>query len=50
MRCFTDKIQLFTKEKTLKLNNYGSHFKVYSHVLVVQKSCHYILMEKLPIY
>ena len=31
MQCFTEKIAIFAKEKTLKLNNYGSYFKVYSH-------------------
>ena len=31
MQCFTGKIDIFTKEKTLKLNNYGSYFKVYSY-------------------
>lgn len=38
MQCFKGEINIFAKEKTLKLNNYGSRFKVYSHVCVAQNS------------
>ena len=31
MQCFKGKINIFVKEKTLKLNTDGSYFKVYSH-------------------
>ena len=31
MQCFKGKINIFVKEKTLKLNTVGSYFKAYSH-------------------
>ena len=30
MQCFKGKINIFVKEKALKLNIYSSHFKAYS--------------------
>ena len=37
MQCFKGKINIFVKEKALKLNIYSSYFKAYSHVICERK-------------
>lgn len=34
MQCFKGKINIFVKEKALKLNIYSSHFKAYSAYII----------------